>query len=104
MKKLNWNKLTIKIPHEVQIGPGTFYKICWVDKFNDKNQVGMMDFENKHIYIKIDQSPEEKVKTFLHECAHAFSDENDIKLTENQIINLENNVFYYLIKKGNIFK
>lgn len=104
MKRINWSKLATRIPVEVQIGPKVFYKICWVDGFSDGTHVGLMDSQKKHIYIKINQSNKEKVNTFLHECLHAFSDENDLKLTESQVTSIENNVFYYLLKKGNIFK
>ena len=42
------------------------------------------------------------VETFLHECAHAFSEEFGLGLTENQILGMEH-IIPYILKKGNIF-
>lgn len=100
---MNWKKKVNEIPHKIQIGNKLFYEIVWVDRFDNEQIVGETDFSKKQIRLKIDQSPKEKVMTFLHEVSHAFSDENDIGLTEAQICLLENKVFYYLLKSDNLF-
>lgn len=105
MKKVDWVQKAKLIPAEIQIGPKTFYKICWVKEFpSDHRQVGEMDANNKHIYLKTSQSAKEKVLTYLHEVTHAISDENQLKLTENQVSILEKKAFYYLLKPENLFK
>lgn len=100
---VNWTKLVKQIPYKVQIGNKLFYEVVWVDRFDDPIQVGEMDTKLKQIRLKIDQTNKEKVLTYLHEVLHAFSDEHDIGLTENQVSLLENKMMYYFLKPDNLF-
>lgn len=103
MKKVNWNKLYKSIPNKVQIGNKLYYKVQWVSEFKDPKQFGEMNSNKKYITIRKKQSKKEAVLTYLHEIFHAFSDENDIKLTEKQVSLLEKKMLYYVLKSGNIF-
>lgn len=100
---VNWRKLAKRIPHKVQIGNKNFYEILWVERFDDPEQVGEMFKDLKQIKLKIDQTNKEKVLTYLHEVIHAFSDENDIGLTESQVSKLEKSMLYYWLKTDNLF-
>lgn len=102
MKKVNWTKLTKKIPNSFKAGKNTF-KVNFINKFDDGNYVGLSDWNNRCIYIKKNQSKQETVKTYLHECLHIFSDEFNIKLSEKQVQGLEKTLIYWL-SSGNIFK
>lgn len=102
MKKINWTKLTKRIPKSFKAGKNTF-KVKFIDKFDDGNHVGLSDWNNKCIYIKKKQSKEELVGTYIHECLHIFSDEFQIKLTEKQVGKLEKTLQFWLLT-GNIFK
>lgn len=100
---INWQKLVKRIPYKVQITSKLSYEVVWVERFDNPRQVGEMDTDLKQIRIKIDQSNKEKVMTYLHEVIHAFSDENNIGLTERQVTKLENNMLYYWLKPDNLF-
>lgn len=100
---VNWKKTKKKIPNRVQFSKNGFYEVVWVDDFPGGNTVGETRFDRKQIAIKKDLSDRLTVITYLHECLHALSHETDAELTESQILNLEK-VFYYLLKKNNIFE
>jgi hypothetical protein len=102
MKKVNWNKLAKRIPNSFKVGK-TQFKVNFIDKFDDGNYVGLSDWNKDCIYIKKNQTKQELVKTYLHECLHIFSDEFDIKLSEKQVQGLEKTLQFWL-KDGNIFK
>lgn len=100
---MNWKKLRARIPHKVQITPKVFYEVLWGDlihKYEDCDGVTKPDI--KQIVIKQDLKPKEAVLTYLHEVAHAFSIENNIALTETQVLKIEASM-YYVLKEGNIF-
>lgn len=100
---VKWKKLKTSIPNRVQLGNNSFYEILYVDDFLDGKTLGEMRPETKQIVIRNKQTPKNTVITFLHELSHAVSNECDLELTENQILKLEKS-FYFLLKKGNIFK
>jgi trans-2-enoyl-CoA reductase len=100
--KINWEKLAARIPKKFKAGKHTF-KVIWLDKFDDKKQVGMSDWNNKCIYIKKKQSKKELVHTYFHECLHIFSDEFELKISEKQVGGLEKTLQYWILY-GNIFK
>lgn len=103
MKQINWKKLVNQIPHKVQIANKIFYEICWVERFDNPEVVGLTNSNKREIYLKIDQSNKEKVLTYLHELMHAFSIENEIDLTEKQVSLLEKKCLYYCLKHDNLF-
>ena len=100
---INWKSLTKRIPHRVQVTRKSFYEICYVDTFVDKDVLGETRFDRKQIAIKDEQPPKEKVHTYLHELLHAISEEYDVGLTENQVRSLEKAI-YYMLKSGNVFR
>jgi len=105
----NWRKLVKRIPSKVQIARKLFYDVVWVSEFRDNNgvinesYVGLCDKNKRIIYILNTLSNKEKVLTYLHELIHAFSDENDIGITERQVGLIEKKCLTFVIKSGNIF-
>lgn len=100
---VNWKKLAKCIPNKVQIKSKTWYDILWVDNLHDGKTLGMMIPDQKQIQLEINQTDKDKVLTYLHECLHAFSDENNIGLTEKQVRLLETKMLYYWLKQSNLF-
>lgn len=98
----NWKKLRRLIPNKVLIKNKVWYHIYWTDKFDD-DTIGITESDKRHIVIKKGMSDQLTVVTYLHECLHAFSDENEIKLTESQILKMEK-MFYYILQSNNIFR
>lgn len=97
MARIDWRKKMRRIPAKVQIAPKIWYDVVWQkDMTNTKGTelAGTTDYDNKIITIDIGMSPKLTVTTYLHECFHAFSHEYNIKLTENQILGLENIIPY----------
>lgn len=104
--RTNFRQLAKRIPNKVQIGPRLYYTVSFVDKININSKdvvIGMCDKNLKTIEILRTLGPKEKVMTYLHECIHAFSDENDIGITERQVGLLEKKCLLFMIKSGNIF-
>lgn len=85
------------IPTKFRITRKVTYEILYSDEIlNGENNRGEIRSETKQIVLWKGQSPTDLYKTFLHECIHAVSDENGIKLTENQVMKLEEAVFRVL--------
>lgn len=102
MKRINWTKLAARIPKSFKAGKNTF-TVEWTNTFENGKHVGLSDWNKRVIYIKKGQSKKEQVHTYIHECIHIFSDEFDLKISEKQVIGLENTLTFWL-KNGNIFK
>lgn len=100
---VDWKSLKNRIPIRVQLNKNTYYEIVYTDDFVDGRTIGEMRPAHKQIAIKLGQSPKMTVVTYLHEVLHAVSEEAEANLTENQILALEQ-VFYYILKSGNVFK
>jgi hypothetical protein len=90
------------LPKSVRVTAKVAYEIAYVDEFKDPTTLGEMRPSTKQIVIKNGQSNTELVKTFIHECLHAISDENDVKLTETQVGKLEHAVYRFLRLNGYI--
>jgi hypothetical protein len=102
--KVNYKKKKNQIPHIVKLGPKkkSDYEIVWRDNFSSDHVMGETTFDKKQIRIKTGMNDKDTVVTYLHELAHAISEETGANLTETQILCLEK-VFYYLLKDNNIF-
>jgi len=100
---INWRALTKRIPSRVQVSRKSFYEICYVDAFVDKDVLGETRFDRKQIVLKDDQPHKEKVHTYLHELLHAVSEEYEVNLTETQVRALEKAI-YYMLKSDNVFR
>lgn len=101
MKRVNWKLLRQRIPARIQIAKRT-YEIVWVDGFKDPSVLGETRFEPYQIALKTNENDKETVKTYLHEVAHAVSEEEQIGLTESQVQKLEKSLTY-LLKPNNTF-
>lgn len=99
---MDWKKLRRKIPHRVQIAKNAWYEVMYCDDFKDGQTLGETRHDPRQIVILNGQSPKMTVVTYLHECAHAFSNEHETNLTEAQVLTLEK-AFYYMLKVDNIF-
>jgi len=102
-KIIDWDDLFNRIPSVVQIKKAK-YHVLWVDAFpNDPTQLGGTDPNKFQITVKNGQTSKESVCTFLHEVAHAFNFEYEMKLTEAQVVKFEKSL-HWVLKPGNIFK
>lgn len=84
-----WKTLVKNIPIKIKVGPKIHYEILWVDDFASGDLRGEMRPDTRQIVIQRGLSDKETVTTFFHEWLHAMSDENGVKLTENQVIEME---------------
>lgn len=88
---------SITIPTSVRITPKVTYEVLFSDEISSGPDVlGEMRPVEKQIIIKNGQSNTEMAKTYIHEVLHAISDENDVKLTEQQVRKLENALWRFL--------
>ena len=99
---INWTKLKRRIPSKVLIG-NTIYEVLFIDEFKSPSILGETRLEDKQIVLKNGQTPKELVKTYIHECLHAVSEEFDVNLTEQQVLKLEE-ALSCILKDGNVFK
>ena len=105
MSRVNYKKKVKQIPSKVLIARNVYYDVTWQREIVNSNGIelyGVTDLTNRIITIKMDMPAKLTVETFLHECAHAFSEEFGLGLTENQILGMEH-IIPYILKKGNIF-
>jgi hypothetical protein len=77
------------IPSRVRINRKRTYEIVHIDSFKDEEQLGEARHEPPQIVIKRGQSSSEELSTIIHEIFHSFDFEEDIKLTESQVLKLE---------------
>lgn len=105
MSRINWKKKVSEIPSKIQIAPRLFYDVTWQKEIVDtkgNHLYGLTDLTNKIITIKMDMSPKLTVETYIHEVVHAFSEEYQLGLTENQVLKMEHTIPYII--KNNLFK
>lgn len=75
------------------------YQVLFVDGFvNDVEQLGECRYDPPQLVLKNGQSDKEMVSTILHECLHGIDFEEDIRLTEKQVLGLEKGILKFLIK------
>lgn len=95
--KTNWKKKMKSIPARIQIAPKVTYEITWQKEIitpTGNHLYGLTDLDSKIITIKMDMSPKLTVETYWHEVCHAFSEEFQLGLTENQVLGMEKIVPY----------
>lgn len=101
MTKKELQKLVDNIPNKIRITKDVSYEVVWLDHFPDTDyQYGECRFDSKQIVINKNQSNTEKLSTTLHELLHAVAMENDIPLTEKQVMALERSLFRVLKLNG----
>lgn len=62
-----------------------------------RDTVGLCDPSDQTIYIKMGQTPEERLKTFLHELLHAIENEYGIEIPHSLVHKLEDPFAKFLI-------
>ncbi len=65
------------------------FKIVFVKKFKDSDQVGEYDPSDKCIRILRGIGPKETFATFLHELIHLVEDVENIKISHKAVYKLE---------------
>ncbi len=83
-------------PPKLRIGDRT-YRVRFVGLIeNDPDNLGVFDPNSIEIKIQRGLSPDETLKTFLHELFHAFEYEYEIKLRHKDVYALEEATFDFL--------
>lgn len=75
------------------------YEVLYVDEFpKDHKQIGESRIwpHGKQILLKKDLGKVEMLKTFIHEMIHIVTLENDVNLTEKQVLALEEALWWTL--------
>lgn len=84
-------------PKTIQVN-GETYTIKWVTRFkNDPKQLGECCSTTKVIRIKKGQTPEERLKTYIHEIIHVFEFEHDLKIAHKLVYSLEEAAYAFLV-------
>jgi hypothetical protein len=94
--KTKWNKWAKNIPSRTKIAPKVWYEVLSINEFPNKDLYGEARYPEKQLILKNGLGPKLKTETYLHEVFHALSEEHNIGLTEEQVINFER-TFPYLI-------
>lgn len=82
---------TIKLGDEV-------YTLRFVRKFEDRDQVGECDAENKEIILKLGEGREETFKTYIHEIIHGLIEfEGDVELKHRLVYKVENFIYQFFV-------
>ena len=70
-----------------------------VEPTDGKNRetVGLCDPSEKQVSIRLSQSKEDTLKTFIHEFLHAFEDEYEINLKHSDVYKLEEAIYHFLV-------
>lgn len=77
-------------PREITVGDNTWrVRFCRRIPDHGPEVLGLCHFTDKIIYIKLGQSPEERLSTFFHEVIHAFTEEYGIHVPHKLIYKLE---------------
>lgn len=90
--KINWAKSKKNIPTKLRIAKRKFFDILWIDSLFDtvgNKLFGKTDFEKNQIILNKDQSDKETVETVWHEFCHALDHDDEMGLTEAQVVKLE---------------
>ena len=94
--RTNWNKLVKSIPTKIKAGPNKGeYEILLIKDFHGQDTYGETRFDPKQIVLRSDLKPKLMMETFWHEFCHAISEEHNVGLTEQQILDLESAFPYF---------
>ena len=99
---IKWKTLEQAIPSKVRVKAKTPHIHIGYKALGEKNRLGEYWPTEKIIWIEPMQKSKDVVCTYLHELIHCISDEYDIRLTEKQVLKLEE-ALPFILKKGNIF-
>lgn len=88
------------IPSHIRITSKRDYQVMYVDSFRDDEQLGECRWNPPQIVAKAGQSDKEIFSTILHESIHALDFEEDIGLTETQVLKLERGLLRMLKLNG----
>lgn len=97
MSRLKSDKNGLKIPAKVRIKARVSYEVVWQERIADDDHcLGLCDPSKRIIYLRLNMSPAETFKTFLHELLHAISAEHDFELPHRTVYSLEEGIFRIL--------
>jgi hypothetical protein len=83
-------------PKEVLLN-GVVYKVRFVKKFDEDDTLGECCPSDEEIRIKLGQSRQDILKTFIHELLHMIEFEGPVELKHSIIYKLENHIYDLLI-------
>lgn len=89
----------MEIPSKVRITRRIHYEVLWVQEFhNCPDTLGECRPNEKQIVLKVGQTPDQLLKTFIHEVFHAFKFEYPSlkKLGHREIYGLELPIYNFL--------
>ncbi len=77
------------------------YDIQYLKRVDDvdagQDLAGCIRYADRKILICADQHAEDIPPTLLHEIIHAVSMERNLKMTENQVVNLANGLYEFIL-------
>jgi hypothetical protein len=88
------------VPSHIRITAKRDYEVTYINNFKDPIQLGECRWEPPQIVIKAGQCDKEMFSTVLHEVIHAISFEEDINLTEKQVLKFEKGILRVLKLNG----
>ena len=87
----------MKIPSEVRIKRGVYYRIVWQKVIgNDPECYGLCDPAEQTITLKLGMSDTEIAKTFIHEMIHAIEAEYEEPIPHRTVYALEEGIYKIL--------
>lgn len=90
-------KVYPSIPPHIKLTSKRTYEVLHTEEFKGGKTLGECRFEPPQIVLKTGQSSKEEFSTTLHEILHAVAHEQDINLTEPQVLALERGLMKVLI-------
>ena len=87
-------------PREVMIGE-SIYQVKFVRKIGEtdtRETLGLCDPNEQVIYIKLGQSPRERLKTLCHELIHCFEFEYGFEVPHHLVHKLEEPIVAFLME------
>lgn len=94
--RTNWKKLAKNIPTKVQISAKKDYEVLLIKDFHGEDTYGETRYDQQQIVLKSDLGPKIITEVYFHEILHALSNEHDIGLSEEQVLNFEGTLPYII--------
>lgn len=94
--KTNWNKFSKNIPTKAKIASKVHYEVLLIKDFHGEDTYGEARYNQRQIVLKSDLGPKIKTQVYFHEILHALSNEHNIGLTEEQVLNFESALPYLI--------